>query len=97
MQEQHTQILVEINTFDLKKEYEDIEADERTVKVFSTKLDQAAVDNNSFLSQICNEIATTSPNGIKFGQMKNDKFKTRKQQCKIELAVDLADESWPLY
>jgi len=88
---------IETSNYDWKQIYEDIEADERTVKVFSTKLDQLAGDNNSFLGQICHEIATKSPEGIKFKEMnKFNKVKGRVQKCKIEKAIELDDEYWPL-
>jgi len=67
------------------------------VKIFSAKLGQKAVDANSFLNQICREITTVAPYGIKFGQMKNEKFRSDNQQPKIECDVfDWGDEFWPL-
>ena len=81
----------------MKKEFQDLKADERTAKIFSAKLGQKAVDANSFLNQICLEITTAAPTGIKFAQMKNDKFATDNQQPKIECDVfEWSDEVWPL-
>jgi len=95
--EEDAPVFVEISTFDLKKEFQDLKADERTAKIFSAKLGQKAVDANSFLNQICLEITTAAPTGIKFAHMKNDKFATDNQQPKIECGVfEWSDEVWPL-
>ena len=84
MQQEVKPVKVKVKNGGLEEEYVRIGADERTVKIFSTKLGQAAGDGNSFLNQLCEEINTTSPKGIKFHHMQNGQFKSSKQQCEIK-------------
>ena len=90
--------MIEIDTFGLKKEFANIGGDERTVKVFSAGLGQEAVDTNSFLNRICTEASTTF-HGVKFRDMRSDKFLFRGQKPKIEgeLLLETFEEFWPLH
>ena len=90
--------MIEINTFELKRQFEEIGGDERSVKVFSSGLGKEAVDNNSFLNLLCQEVNTTF-NGVKFIDMKNERFVRRGQKPKIEGDIGLLtfEEYWPLH
>ena len=84
MQQEVKPVKVKVKNDGLKEEYVRIGAIGRTVKIFSTKLGQAAGDGNSFFNQLCKQINTTSPNRIKFHHMQNGQFKSSKQQCEIK-------------
>jgi len=91
-------VKTEINTFRFKKEFADLGGDERTVKVFSAGLGQEAADKNSFLNRLCKEASTTF-HGVKFRDMRSDKFLFRGQKPKIEgeLLLETFEEFWPLH
>ena len=90
--------MIKIETFDLRTKFSELNGDERTVKVFSAGLGQEAVDTNSFLNRICNEASTTF-HGVKFRDMRSDKFLFRGQKPKIEgeLLLETFEEFWPLH
>ena len=90
--------MIEIDTFGLKKEFADIGGDERTVKVFSAGLGQEAMDNNSFLNLLCQEV-NTNHNGVKFIDMGSEKFLRKGQKAKVEGDPRLLhfEEFWPLH
>ena len=88
--------MIKIDTFGLKKEFAELGGDERTVKVFSAGLGQEAVDNNSFLNLLCQEV-NTSYNGVKFIDMESDKFLRKGQKATVEGNIRLLtfEEYWP--
>ena len=67
------------------------------MKVFSAGLGQEAVDSNSFLNLLCQEV-NTSYNGVKFIDMESDKFLRKGQKAKVEGNIRLLtfEEYWPL-
>ena len=90
--------MIEIDTFGLKKEFADLGGDERTIKVFSAGLGQEAVDNNSFLNLLCQEVKT-SYNGVKFIDMESERFLRGGQTAKVEGNIRLLnfEKFWPLH
>ena len=85
---------VDINTFRLRKGMEDIEADARTLKVFSSKLGQQSKASDSFFRRVCMEIVKKSPEGITFMAMQT--FDTENQNCKIECGLGWDTVLWPI-
>ena len=90
--------MIKINTLELKTEFTRLGGDERTVKVFSAGLGQKALDNNSYLNLLCQEV-NTSYNGVKFIDMDSERFLRGGQKAKVEGNHRLLtfEEFWPLH
>ena len=90
--------MIEIDTSGLKRDFSELGGDERTVKVFSAGLGQEAVDNNSFLNLLCQEVGKTY-NGVKFIDMESEKFLRNGQKAKVEgnLRLLTFEEYWPFH
>ena len=91
-------VKIEIDTFSLKRDFSDLGGDERTIKVFSAGLGQAAEDKDSFLNLLCQAVKT-SYNGVKFIDMKSEKFLRGGQKAKVEGNIRLInfEKFWPLH
>ena len=73
------------------------EFDSRLMRIFSSKLGQRAKDFDSFVSRVCREIKTNSPEGLKFAQLRS--FEREGQNCsfKFELGYGWEEDVFPLF